>query len=306
MGTLLMTGASRGLGREAAERLLRDHPDQHLLLTVRGANGDRLAAELAGKTGNANVSTVPADLASFASLHEAVREIERRIDAGELPPLTGFLGNAGLQLTSTERATEDGFEVTFGVNVLAYYLLLRLLFDRFQPGSRIVVVGSDVHFGDVRHNLGLVPAPRWATVAELARPRPGGALAGRRAYATSKLGVLYLVHALARRLPDGVDAYTYNPGLVPGTGLLRDAHPVTRAVAGPLLQAVRATPFAMGPVAAGGLLAETALGPRPGASGSYLDRGKVAPSSPESYDEDREEELWAAAAQLCGLPVEVR
>ncbi|RBM15585.1 short-chain dehydrogenase [Prauserella sp. PE36] len=306
MGTLLMTGASRGLGREAAEQLLRDHPDQHLLLTVRGANGDRLATELAGKTGNRNVSTVSADLASFADIRKAVQEIERRIDVGELPPLTGFLGNAGLQMVSTTRATKDGFEATFGVNVLANYLLLRLLFDRFERGSRIVVVGSDVHFGDFKHSGGLIPAPRWTTVAELARPRPGAVREGRRAYATSKLAVLYLVHALARRLPDGVDGYTYNPGLVPGTGLVRDADPVSRFAARTVLQLARATPFAMGPVAAGRLLAKTAMGPRPGASGSYLDRGKAVPSSPESYDEAREEDLWAAAAQLCGLPAEVR
>ena len=35
MGTTLMTGASRGLGRHAAEHLLRHHPDRHLLLFVR-------------------------------------------------------------------------------------------------------------------------------------------------------------------------------------------------------------------------------------------------------------------------------
>jgi NAD(P)-dependent dehydrogenase (short-subunit alcohol dehydrogenase family) len=70
------------------------------------------------------------------------------------------------------------------------------------------VVGSDTHFGDLRHNLGLVPAPRWKDVRELAAPCEGAkaeaAREGRTAYSTSKLAVAYLVHAFARRLPDGV------------------------------------------------------------------------------------------------------
>ena len=44
-------------------------------------------------------------------------------------------------------------------------------------------------------------------------------------------------------------------------------------------------------------------GPRPGESGSYIDRGRIVPSSAESYDESREEELWTAAARLCGTPM---
>lgn len=306
--TLLMTGGSRGFGRKAAEHLLRRHPDQHLLLTVRGTDGERLAAELAGSTGNPNVSTVSCELASLTDVRSAAERVGQLVDSGELPPLRGFLGNAGLQMTSTTSATTDGFEMTFGVNVLANHLLLRLLLDRFASPSRIVVVGSDVHFGDFKHNLGLVPAPVWADVDDLAKPgtdaQAKSTRAGRRAYATSKLAVLYLVHALARRVSEGVDVYTYNPGLVPGTALTRDADPITRIVGGTVLHAVRATPVAMGPDAAGRLLAEVAAGARPGPSGSYIDRGKIVPSSPESYSQEREEQLWSAASRLCGLPAD--
>jgi hypothetical protein len=46
-------------------------------------------------------------------------------------------------------------------------------------------------------------------------------------------------------------------------------------------------------------------GPRPGESGSYIDQGKITPSSPASYDKDREEELWTTAARLTGLDQKV-
>lgn len=289
MSTTLITGASRGLGRHAAEHLLRHHPDRHLLLFNRTPG---LAAELARRTGNRNVSEITCDLASFADIRRAAAEVDR--------PLDGFLGNAGLQVQSTREATADGVEMTFGVNVLAYHLLLNLLLPKIANPARIVLVASDVH-DPAHHSLGVVPPPRWTDPRELARPGEGTSREGRRAYATSKLGVIYLVHALARRLPAGVDVYSYNPGFVPGTGLVRDAHPVARAVVAGVGNALRLTPFATGQARAGRLMAEAMVGPRPGDSGAYVDRGGVLPSSAESYDERREEELWAVADELCGL-----
>jgi NAD(P)-dependent dehydrogenase (short-subunit alcohol dehydrogenase family) len=290
MGTTLMTGASRGLGRHAAEHLLRHHPDRHLLVFNRKPG---LAAELAERTGNRNVSEVVCDLASFADIRRAVSEVDG--------PLDGFLGNAGLQMVTTRKLTADGHEMTFGVNVLAYHLLLNLLMPRFTNPARIVVVASDVH--DSAHNsMGLIPPPRWDDPRELAKPGEDSAKAGRRAYATSKLGVIYLVHALRRRLPEGIDVYSYNPGLVPGTGLARDAGRFGQAAFRVIGKALVATPIATSPDKAGRLLAETMAGPRPGDSGTYISRGEVIPSSSESYDERREEELWAAAGELCGIP----
>ena len=305
-GSLLMTGASRGFGRIAAERILRERPDLHLVVTVRG--GGRLAAELAAASGNPNVSAIPCELASLGSIRSAAAELEHSFASGALPPLHGFVGNAGLQMTSRGTASADGFETTFAVNVLANYLFLRLLWPEFTAPARIVLVGSDTHFGDLRHNLGMVPAPRWESIPELARPREDAsartAAAGRTAYSTSKLAVVYLVHALARRLPAGMDAYTFNPGYVPGTGLVRDAGPVVRLLSRTVLHGLAATPLALSPAAAGHLLALAAAGPRPGDSGSYVDRRAVAESAPESYDRGREDELWHSAAELCGLPSE--
>ncbi len=255
MGTTLMTGASRGLGREAAEHLLRRHPDRRLLVFNRRPG---LAAELTASTGNRNVSEVICDLASFDDIRRAAAEVDE--------PLDGFLGNAGLQMATTRKLTADGHEMTFGVNVLAYHLLLNLLLPRFTNPARIIVVGSDVH--DSAHNsMGLVPPPRWDDPREPAKPGEGTPRAGRRAYATSKLGVVYLVHALRRRLPEGVDAYSYNPGLVPDTELSRDAGRFGRAAFRLIGKALVALPVATTAAEAGRLLAETMTGPRPGGSG---------------------------------------
>lgn len=304
-GSLLMTGASRGFGRIAAERILREHPEIHLLVTARG--GRQLATELSEASGNPNVVALPCDLASMESIRGAAAATIELLESGALPPLRGFIGNAGLQMTSRTTAGEDGVETTFAVNVLANYLFVRLLWDHFAVPGRIVIVGSDTHFGDLRHNMGMVPAPRWENVHALAQPRDDATAhtvaEGRTAYSTSKLAVVYLVHALARRLPAGLDGYTFNPGYVPGTGLVRDAGPIVRFLSRTLLHGLTITPLAMSAGAAGDLLARAAVGPRPGDSGSYIDRRAVADSAPESYDLAREEEVWRTAAELCALPV---
>ncbi|PJE99515.1 short-chain dehydrogenase [Streptomyces carminius] len=303
--TIVMTGASRGIGRVAAEEILRRSPDTHLLVVARGSSGERLTAELAA--GGRTVSHVPADLGSLESVRTAATAIRDRLDAGDLPPLTGFTGNAGIQYTNVLTESADGFEATFAVNVLANHLFVRLLQDRFTAPARIVITVSDTHFGDLRHNMGLVPGPVWRSPDVLARtgafPRPESAGAGRTAYSTSKLAAIHLVHEYARRLPAGIDAVAYNPGFVPGTGLARNAGAAARFAMRRLLPALTLTPFASGRDAAGRHLADVVLGTVEAPSGSYVDRDRVARSSGESYDPERERELWDAAERFTATRV---
>ncbi|MFC8190189.1 SDR family NAD(P)-dependent oxidoreductase [Cellulomonas sp. NPDC057328] len=301
--TIVMTGASRGIGYAAAVEALRRSPDLHLVVTTRGP-GDELVARLARDSGNPQVGWVGAELASLACVRAAAEEVGRRLDRGTLPPLTGFVGNAGLQVTGADRATVDGLETTFAVNVLAHHLLLRLLAERMTTPARVVLTTSDTHFGDLRHNLGLVPAPRWRAPLELARPSSaadaGTATAGRRAYATSKLAVIHLVHELARRLPE-VEVVAWNPGFVPGTELTRDGGTLTRLVARHLLPLLARTPLAVDVVTAGGHLASLIDGRPVVATGAYVSGDAEERSSAESYDVARERALWEAADHLCGL-----
>ncbi|NKQ52818.1 short-chain dehydrogenase [Amycolatopsis sp. K13G38] len=281
--TIVMTGASRGIGRVAAD-ILRREPDVHLVEISRGSSGFH------------------ADLGSLERIRSVAAGIRDRLERGVLPPLRAFAGNAGVQLTNAMTEGPDGFEATFAVNVLANHLLVRLLQDRFTTPGRIVITTSDTHFGDLRHNLGMVPAPAWRAPAVLARPgafpRPHTAAAGRTAYSTSKLATIHLVHEYARRLPSGLDAIAYNPAFVPGTALARDAGPVSRFAMRRILPAMTLTPFATTRRAAGRHLAEVVLGRIAAPTGSYVDRGRVARSSAESYAPERERELWETLEEL--------
>ncbi|QFG20001.1 SDR family NAD(P)-dependent oxidoreductase [Actinomadura sp. WMMB 499] len=293
--TIVMTGATRGIGRVAAENILRRSPDAHLVVVARGSSATGFAAD-------GRVSHVAADLGSLDGVRSAATEIRDRLARGDLPPLRAFAGNAGMQYTDDLTEGPDGLESTFTINVLANHVFVRLLEDRFARPARIVITVSDTHFGDFRHNMGMVPGPSWRSPEILARtgafPEPDRAAAGRTAYSTSKLAAIYLVHEYARRLPDGIDVIAYNPGFVPGTGLTRNADLVSRFAVRYLMRAVALTPFATGCRAAGRYLADLVLGTTPAPTGSYVDRDRVAASSRESYDPRRERELWDVAERL--------
>ncbi|MFE6922183.1 SDR family NAD(P)-dependent oxidoreductase [Nocardia sp. NPDC057663] len=303
MRTIVMTGASRGIGRIAAEQILRRSPDVHLVVVARGSSGAELSTAL-GADGH-QVSAVSADLGSLASVRTAATEIRDRLDAGDLPPLRGFVGNAGIQYTNAQTAGPDGFESTFTVNVLANHLFVRVLGDRFTAPGRIVITVSDTHFGDFRHNMGMVPGPAWQSPDVLARigafREPDTAVAGRTAYSTSKLAAIYLVHEYARRLPAGIDAVAYNPGFVPGTDLARDADPASRFAMRYVLPIMTLTPWATSRRAAGRYLADVVLGDIAAPTGSYVDRNQVTRSSEESYDPQREAEIWHAGERFVGV-----
>lgn len=241
-----------------------------------------------------HVSTVDVDLASKASVAAAGAQLKELLDSGELPPLRGLAFNAGVHLANALEATVDGYERTFAVNVMSTNQLLRQLHTHLHLPARIVGTVSDAHFGDLRHTGGTMPAPRWS-IPEISRPgafeHSGSVRAGRRAYVTSKLGGIHLVHEWSRRLPAGIDIVSYNPSLVVGTGLAREAGGAFPFLMSKIIPLLTVTPLVDTPVPAGKKLADAILGVTPAASGDYIHRTKAAASSAESYDIDRDA-LW--------------
>lgn len=293
--TIVMTGATGGIGRVAAVDLLQEAPDVHLVVLARSPE-TTIAEELKQESGNPHVSSLTADLASLDSIRAAAMELRDQLDRNALPPLTGIVGNAGTQFLDAEQETVDGYETTFAVNVLANHVLIDELRGHLSAPGRIVLTTSDTHFGGFAQRMLLVPGPAWDQPKRLATPgfaeNAESAPAGRTAYSTSKLGVIYLVHALARRLPPGIDVFSFNPALVPGTGLARAAGPITRFTFNRILPALTITPIARPASVSGADLAVAAIGPIPGESGSYINGKRVESSSSESYDPEREDALW--------------
>ena len=120
MATVLVTGATDGLGRGVAKALAARGAD----VIVHGRSRERAEA-VAAEIGAAGVL-----LADFAALDEV-----RRM-AGEAPALDVLVNNAGV-IVPERRLSADGHELTFQVNYLAGFLLA----TRLLP-PRIVNVSS--------------------------------------------------------------------------------------------------------------------------------------------------------------------
>lgn len=299
--SIVITGATRGIGLVAARELAHRYRDATLVLLARPGSGSAAIQTLLDDGGRAEL--VETDLASLSSVGEAAREVAGRARSGQLPPISHLVLNAGLQFSSAMNRTTDGFEATFAVNVLANHVLVRHLGPLVDPGGRIVITVSDTHFGDLQHNLGVMPGPRWRAPEKLARPgafrAPTTTAAGRTAYSTSKLAAIYMVHAYAREFGDGGPAVVgYNPGLVPGTGLMRDAPLPTRLGMKYVLPALTATPLASTQRDGGVWLARAVTGETQSPSGAYVSRDREEWSSAESYDPEREQQLHAVADEL--------
>ena len=297
--TIVMTGASRGIGWIAAQRLLAERPGAHLVIFSRGPSRELVdqPAVLDGR-----LSSIGCDLSSLPSTRDAADAVLQKLSAGGLPPLGALVCNAGVQHTNACTQTDDGFESTFAVNVLAHHLIIRRLQSALSPQGRIVVTVSDTHFGDLRHNLGMVPGPRWQPVETLARQgafdRPSSTAAGRRAYSTSKLASIHLIHEFARRFPSGPTIVGFNPGFVPDTDLAREADVASRLVMRRIMPLLAVTPLASTPEQAGSWLASVVTGDLEAPTGAYIDRDTVQRSSAQSYDARRELEAWDAVERL--------
>lgn len=198
--TVVVTGGSSGLGRAAAESIAVLGAQLVLVGRDRVRHQPVLDA-IAASGGEATL--IEADLSSLSEVVAAAGAIR-----DSHPPVTVLVNNAGVG--GTRGITVDGFELAFGVNHLAHFLLTRLLLDvivAHAPG-RILTLSSDAHFGmrslDWENVVGRTRS--WTGVFE---------------YRRSKAANVAFTVELSRRLEGtGVVAAAIHPGLV-ATGIWR-------------------------------------------------------------------------------------
>ncbi|OZM80772.1 SDR family NAD(P)-dependent oxidoreductase [Pseudonocardia sp. MH-G8] len=312
--TVVITGGNSGLGYACAQVLLgsTDRP-WHVVVASRDAGRTRAAADAlaAGAAPGNTVEAMVLDLASLAAVRSFAAELTERLGSGALPGLHALVCNAGVQMGTADAKTVDGFESTFGVNHLGHFALVNELLPVLKAPSRVVVVSSDTH--DPGPGQGLAPA--WNDPRALARGElgPAGAkdnalLRGQRRYCTSKLANIYFTYALARRLPEGVTANAFNPGMMLDTGLGRSLPAPVRFVATHVLPRFTwllrriVTDNIHSTQESGRALAWVTTAPElAGTTGRYFDGYRDIRSSDESYETARAEQLWNDSPALTGV-----
>lgn len=147
--TVVVTGASDGIGREAAVLLARE--GFGTVLCVRDAEKGEAAARYvrAMASASARVEVVELDLASFASVEAGAARVEAAV-AAIGAPVRGLLCNAGAWPTE-RRLTADGLECGWQTNHVGHFQLTAKLLPLLKAGlapsdeARVVVVSSSAH-----------------------------------------------------------------------------------------------------------------------------------------------------------------
>ncbi len=193
MSTIVLTGATNGIGLESALQLAAQG---HRLVLV-GRNPAKLAAvaERVSAAGAEAVDTVVADYESLGSVRTAAARI-----AETCPRIDVLVNNAG-RVYDQRTVTGDGHEATWQVNHLGGYLLTELLRDRLGAGSRVVTTSSGGHYQGTMD------------LDDVGFERGGYGIM--RAYARSKLANVLHTRWLAAELePVGVTVNCLHPGAV--------------------------------------------------------------------------------------------
>jgi dehydrogenase/reductase SDR family member 12 len=135
--TVLITGATSGIGQAAAIELARRGATVHFLARDRG-RAERTRAAIAAAAGSSRVSYGLADLEDAGSVRDFARDFV--VGHGRLQVL---IHNAGA-IHPQFRTTADGTELTFAGQVIAPFLLTSLLRPALLAGapSRVITVSS--------------------------------------------------------------------------------------------------------------------------------------------------------------------
>ncbi|MEP7291122.1 MAG: SDR family oxidoreductase [Chloroflexota bacterium] len=277
---ILVTGATNGIGKAAALELAKQ--GNTVVIVGRNPAKTRETVEaIQQESGSSTVESLLADLSSLADVRRLADEFRQRYAR-----LDVLINNAGAY-NAQRSETVDGYETTFAVNHLAYFLLTHLLLDMLTASApaRIVNVSSGAHMG-TKLNFD-----------DLQNTQNYGA-AGFRAYGQSKLANVLFTYELARRLAGtGVTANVLHPGVV-ATGFGENNGGILRLVMKVMHR------FSITPSKGAETILYLATSPEvEGITGKYWDKCKAIPSSPESYNEADQKRLWDVSAEMTGLSV---
>lgn len=198
----VITGCNSGIGKHTAIELAKS--GYEIIMLVRDSDKSKAAfAEIKKESGSESVSLYYTDLSSLASIRKTADELKKNLSKIDL-----LINNAGIIKRREEKST-DGFEMTIAVNYLAPFYLTNLLLPLIGNAkhSRIINVSSELYKNGKVYVDSDFSAPKFD---------------GSKAYANSKLLMIYFTKSLAKRLSSNeISVYALHPGVI-GTDVFRE------------------------------------------------------------------------------------
>ena len=197
---VLITGATAGIGKEAAFQLAKNGFE----VILHGRNAEKAASakqEIQAMCPTAKLDTLVADLENKEDIIKLADTFYERYDT-----LDVLINNAGGVMNNKRQETEDGWERTIALNVLAPFMCTALLLPalRRAPDAKIINTSSMAHvmgkpnLDDLMYEKGFN---------------------AHRAYGDAKLYVILLGMEFARRQQSAhgtnpIGMYAFHPGVI--------------------------------------------------------------------------------------------
>lgn len=276
----MVTGATSGIGA-ATSLALAQQGATTIVVGRSQTKCEKIVSKIKANTGNSLIDYIIADLSSqkdIRQLSEQFMSKHQRLDV--------LINNAGAKFVS-RHVTVDGYEMSFALNHLAYFILTNLMLDLLKESEegRIINVSSGAHggcsginFDDLQGEKGYI---------------------GKQAYEQSKLANILFTYELCRRLEGmGVTVNALHPGGVATNFCSNNgwiswlkhitAHILARNLVGPAEGAKTSVYLATSHEVKG-------------VNGKYFSDQKPVPSSDASYDKEAAKRLWNVSLELTGL-----
>ncbi|VBB44223.1 Protochlorophyllide reductase [uncultured Paludibacter sp.] len=298
MDSIIITGATSGIGFECALQMARIAKNEQIIIPARNIKaGKEVIEKIKDKTGHNNLKCLELDLASLQS----IRQFSEKLSKENGLSISILVNNAGVQNIGKTQYTKDGFEQTFGVNHLGAFALTMQLLPFMKNDCHITFTSSETH--DPALKTPIEP-PIYTSAKELAFPKETSEkqnIVGQRRYSTSKLCNIMTVYELQNRLQHtNIRVNAYDPGMTPGTGLAKTYSPVMRFLwknIMPVLTLFKSNIHTS--AQAGKNLANLAYSEKyKYLKGIYFSDGKVVRTSIDSYNKDFQKDLWNGSLEL--------
>ena len=278
---IIVTGASSGIGFEAAKALSNKHAE--VIIAVRNPEkGESAIRKITGQNNIADVKVMQLDLADLKSVKTFADNFKNKYSS-----LSILINNAGVMIPPYSK-TADGFELQMGTNHFGHFALTGQLFSLLKStkGARIVNVSSGLHksgrinFDDLN----------W----EKRKYDP------MKAYSDSKLANIYFTDELDRKIRQNnlhIIAASVHPG-VASTDLGRTSGAFMKFFVKLLAQNSRMGAL---PALRAAVDANAAGGEYFGPSGWMTGYPIINKPSKLSKDEDIAKKLWEFSERLTGV-----